>query len=58
MKGGREHVVSGRLEPQVSGVNYLLQEVLFSTGGYFASQQTFGTQPTLGLPGAQEAGRG
>ena len=33
MKGGREDVVHGRLEPQVSGVNYLLQEVWFSTGG-------------------------
>lgn len=42
MKGGREDVVRRRLEPQVSGVNYLLQEVWFSTGGYFASQQTFG----------------
>lgn len=41
MKGGRGDLVSGKLEPQVSGVNHLPQEWV-STGGDFASQQTFG----------------
>ena len=29
MKEGRGDIVSGRLEPQVSGINYLLQEAWF-----------------------------
>lgn len=39
---GRGNLVSGKLEPQVSGVNHLPQEEWFSTRGDFASQQTFG----------------
>lgn len=39
---GRGNLVSGKLEPQVSGVNHLPQEEQLSTRGNFASQQTFG----------------
>lgn len=42
MKEGREKLVSGKPEPQDSGVNHLPPEELFSTGGGFASQWTFG----------------
>lgn len=42
MKEGRENLVSGKLEPQDSGVNHLPREEWFSAGCGFASQQTFG----------------
>lgn len=56
MKEGRGNLVSGKLEPQVSGVNHLPQEEWFSTGGGLASPDIWQCPETflLVITGRQE----